>query len=370
MFRLIQNAFRSTLTRLSYTAVIVTIGLPRALEHWTNEQVLNFIHLMWEKSTQYSDEKSEERELDPLHFLPDPSSDPGKAIGPLDATTVVNVANRTFASLGENGDDVFSRNDRIEPPFESPLTVDAIMIEASSGEAKEPEVTREAYPTPAIVHEGKTQEIVDRTEVWVTCTTRSFVATPAEPARPVVPDPTRKKRIVDWLCSNIQHLNELSQVKFDSGELWGLHQYYFAPVVNESGGVHKSQDASDVHERAINSVPEVGRGLSSDSTTTNPSPQSSGEKMNVPLSDPSLPASPAGGGLPMLKRKVSYRFLGDAVLHTSIRQFESRQNDAPVAKMIEDGSVGQFMPPKTKRARRNKSRLSFLPRIKVRYTTL
>merc|ERR1712228_723994 len=104
------------------------------------------------------------------------------------------------------------------------------------------------------------------------------------------------------------------------------------------------------------------------STITPPSTQSSQEKMSVPTSDPSLPASPPGASLPMLKRKVSYRFLGDAAIspHGRSETHHNFLHDSSVSKLIEDGGIGHSMPPKTKRARRNKTRISFLPRIKTK----
>ena len=81
----------------------------------------------------------------------------------------------------------------------------------------------------------------------------------------------------------------------------------------------------------------------------------------------------------MLKRKVSYRFLGDAAMH----QPGSLQQPPPsnpwgsafggggshvgsVAKMIQEGPSGHSLPPKNKKARRNRTRISFLPRIKAK----
>jgi len=201
---------------------------------------------------------------------------------------------------------------------------------------------------------------------------KSFVAAPALPVESLVPDPTRKKRIVDWLCQNIQHLNELSQISFDSLELGRLHQHYFAPVVNECGGdsTGYADHGGDSTERIVNSVPEVSRAIAVENhTSVTPSTQSIEDHMVVPVSDPSLPASPQGAGgtsLPMLKRKVSYRFLGDAVVSSRQSNLSNHNMNGAVAKMIEDGGVGHSMPPKTKRARRNKTRISFLPRVKAR----
>jgi len=352
---------------------IVTIGLPSSLEHWTNEQVLNFIHLMWEQAKQErGQEREDEKELDPLHFLPDPSGEGGEnrgvSSGPLDATVVVEVAKRAFASLGENGHDVFSRQRGlpIEPSFESPLTEDAIMVESSEGDdpAEQKQMTNErplnTIFTGVISNDSKTE--TNRTNP-----SRSFVAAPQTKTEPAMPDPGRKRRIVEWLCRNIRHLNELSLLPFNSGELWRLHQHYFTPVVNESGG--SISGGMQSLDRIVSSVPEVSR--ISDQSAITPSTQSteSGfDHSTVPISDPAMVASPPGGAsLPMLKRKVSYRFLGDAAVVPHGQKPEYRHdNSSSVSKLIEDGTLGHSMPPKTKRARRNKTRISFLPRVKAK----
>ena len=341
--------------------MIVTIELPPALEHWTNEQVLNFIHLMWEQSNQLSGTEVEVRDVDPLQFLGDSST----SIGPVDASTVVEVAKQAYSSLGENSYEVFSKRAVEEYAFNSPLTEDAIMVEGADGVCDDTLINGIVFAPP--VKEGHFSAIP----------TKSFVAAPALPAKPIIPDPLRKKRIVAWLCKSIEHLNELSQLPFNTGELWRLHQHYFTPVVNECGGsINDSltHESTDIMGRVVNSVPDVSRhaAISNDTSMV---PQSTQfiEEHPIPASDPSMHLSPMGAQLTMLKRKVSYRFLGDAEKPTSSMQQQERnmqyiqyKNDNSVAKMIEDGAGVQAMPPRTKRARRNKTRISFLPRIKTK----
>jgi hypothetical protein len=72
----------------------------------------------------------------------------------------------------------------------------------------------------------------------------------------------------------------------------------------------------------------------------------------------------------MLKRKVSYRFLGEAAMASHQSRVEPKLDhllqNGSVAKLIEDGHTGHSLPPKTKRARRNRTRISFVPRIKAK----
>ena len=70
-----------------------------------------------------------------------------------------------------------------------------------------------------------------------------------------------------------------------------------------------------------------------------------------------------------MKRKVSYRFLGDAAVpsvQATDTKIENGSHSASVARIIEQGHTGHSLPPKTKRARRNRTRISFVPRIKAK----
>jgi hypothetical protein len=346
-------------------AVIVTLGFPEALKHWTNEQVLNFVHLMWDKNMGDEPQTDPEVELDPLNFLPNPAGEKvtSTRTAPLEATVVVEVAKKAYESLVANGVDVFSRRTRnkLDPSFDSPLAGDAIMIESS--------FDGRPTPNPYMIHDSESENgHFGKSKNWQAA--RSFVAPPESNSctkKQEMPDPVRKQRIVEWLCSNIQHLNELSQLPFSSRELWRLHQHYFTPVVNESGGTVCCA-ATDTSSRIVSSVPEVSQGNPGGSAVT-PSTQSSADYLSVPISDQVHPGTPGPTSLPMLKRKVSYRFLGDAV-HSSHAKIEPRLENhlhtGSVARMIEEGHTGHSLPPKTKRARRNRTRISFLPRIKVK----
>ncbi|CAJ1957392.1 unnamed protein product [Cylindrotheca closterium] len=352
------------LTGFRIGPTIVTLGFPEALQHWTNGQVLKFIHLMWNNkpNMENNDTISEfQQELDPLSFLSIPGPETTvHSTGrqePLEATVVVEVAKKAYASLVANGVDVFSRQglDATDLSFESPLAGESIMIESPG---------RDGSGTNDVG--VKSHGVL--TGDLPTKQARSFVAPPESSSSNVKnpdPDPVRKQRIVEWLCSNIQHLNEMSQYPFDSRDLWRLHQHYFTPVVNETGGAASPFIKSD--ERIVSSVPEVSRTNTGGSTFT-PSIVSSDGHFSVPVSDPVLPGATNGpNSVPMLKRKVSYRILGDAMIVSDTKcekKIEDSTQRGSVARIIQHGHTGHSLPPKTKRARRNRTRISFLPRIK------
>jgi len=323
---------------------VVSLGFPYPVSHWTNDQVLNFVHSMWER---YADDTlstaEEEKVVDPLHFLPSRNGDSLAARqAPLDPMVVVEVAKKAFNSLVENGVDVFSRRPGHpnEPSIVSPISHGVIVVEDKNGALAHPLISGERV--------------------------KSFVA-PPEPTKvdSMHPDPARKKRIVEWLCKNIQHLKKIAQLPFSSAELWRLHQHYFTPVVNESGGsvAPSPCPSADPIGFGISSVPEVSRGLTPDGAT-NGITNESGDALLVPVSDPSLKKSPdAMAPLPMLKRKVSYRILGDAALAAQPLRPPVPPPSVSLSMSIGGGQT-TTLPRKTKRARRNRNRISFLPRVK------
>lgn len=347
-------------------AVAATLGFPAALEHWSNVQVLNFIQLMWKRNSSLMNtsnahsKEEEEKLMDPLNFLCDAVN---KKAAPLEATIVVDVAKKAYAALVAEGYDVFSRKPESHDSTASPLVYDGIMVESLTISPSMPEQSIQEYHYPPAYSESTMTY-----ETMPTQKTKSFVASPEIPTQRL-PDPSRKKRIVEWLCNNIQHINKLSQLPFNSAELWKLHQHYFTPVVNETGGniLASPNESLTVSSYSMLSDPEISL---RDGSAFN------SEAEGIVCDAQSQPTMTTGGSpissVPLLKRKVSYRFLGDAVCALSTPLMEPRQtypivqNPNNVSIIIEGGPPIPSMPPTTKRARRNRSRISFLPRVKAK----
>jgi Ran GTPase-activating protein (RanGAP) involved in mRNA processing and transport len=352
----------------SLSATAVSLGLPTALDDWTNEQVLKFIHLMWEQMRNDQGQNSEEKETDPLHLL---RSLPGNhnnsaPSGPLDPATVVAVAKKAFSSIGPNSNALFSRHRGrpLEPVFESPIA-EAVMLEDG--------VAPSAPPMPSISADPSNIDFGDSSDD----STSGFHTPNSASGRPPLPKSPastlsydeRRKKMVGWLCKNIQHSNELANLPFNSSELWRLHQHFFNPLIFE--GERSSRAESPHSMDGMKSIDSTISHANSTVSAPHAGTQSSDTHLSVPVSEPSLAIQQGGrydmGNLSMLKRKVSYRTLHDAAKSNPARA-EVRLEDAngaSISRLIQDMS-GHSMQPKSKKARRNRSRISFVPRVKAK----
>ena len=345
--------------------VIVTLGFPAALESWSNDKILWFLHKMWNhhRGSHESSMDREFNEVDPFTLEEEKLTDPLSFLcsslavrtAPEDATIVVEVANKAYAELCEYELEKCTRKrrDSDRRNCDSPLPNE----NAVPGT---PSLQPPIYSNPG-------------TSMLPANKMASFVASP-EPRKQALPDPARKMRIAGWLSANIKELTKLSRLPFNSAELWRLHQHYFSPVVNESGGesiAPSSNICATTAEFTSSSVPAVSRPSSTENPCSTILENSDGDVTS--MSHPVISATcNQMASLPILKRKVSYRFLGEAATFTSQCGVDNRNVTAvastpqTVSLMIDVGPVGHTMPSTTKRARRNRSRISFLPRIKAK----
>ena len=408
-------------------AVAVTLGLPSALENWTNEQVLKFILLMWEQMRN-------DRERDPLNLLPQCDRDSRTAAKdrkPLDPSTVVAVAKKAYASLGEAGGNGESESVTLlkvsrrhsEPSLDCPLVEDAVMIEADTtnntgmqddfselplelaGDGTNKVMDLNSTDLP---YDGQTEDICGDSPIVDDESTSSGIG--GAGVRPGIRAPSetshhqdaaiRKRRNVDWLCQHVMQLHQLSQIPFNSAEMWRLHLYFFSlSIAQAPASGNARQETSTAHASTVTNSAfsssytngEPGDVLQSNESIFSASayrpnsvisePCGSGSALSF-LSDldPAMselalqskspsPTTMTRNSMPVgLGRKVSYRSLTDA--------FASQKNLPPrdklkgrgrkISTVIEEGISGSLaMQPRSKRARNNRSRISFFSRIKV-----
>ena len=326
--------------------------LPEALEQWTNEQVLSFIQVMWKQVRDEQEEKLTDVDADdPLNLLPTANGNENPRLatksGPVDARTVVAVAKKAFEALGPDGEENLSKTSSKTKltSFESPLAGDVIVVESDGAAVPldHPDSSCYGYENSNAM-EGSQPPIPGELLV------------PKQISKmPTLDLSTRKKKIMEWLCNNMYHLNELSNLPFNDGELWRLHQHFVSPTIQVTN-LHCNGDSNTLDESVdeLNSIMSSSANPCSSILSEPCAPQQSSEFSATPASEPVI------GNLSMLKRKVSYRHLHEAVM---IQNPVSSRPDLAVTKLIEDMN-GHSMQPKSKRARRNHSRISIVPRIK------
>ena len=348
--------------------IAVSLGFPSPLESWTNEQVLKFIHLMWERMRNEEIENDDMEEVDPLDFLPSssPTENSGSCpkitgkVGPLDPPTVVAVARKAFASLENAQDEVRSLPSYREPCFESPLVNDdAIMMEVSEDGIMRPIEPIEEFKSNSNTMDDITFSLSDVSSLEYDQKLPRTLQNVDEPNKenPAISgdskvkselDPDRKRKNIDWLCRHLRFLNELGNKSFNSVEMWELHQHFFAPV-------------SQLNLQQVNSPcnsSDDDQICDSDSRSNVELMSTHGESNNAVASS-----------LPILRRKESFQLLSDVAAQSyfvpspSSKQTRSR----PISVMIEENTSCQsFQQHRKKRAKRPKAKIAYFPRIKVR----
>ena len=342
------HAFANIFHTFDFIANAVTLGLPASLETWSNEQVLKFIRYMWEQRQKEQEEKSMDGAVDPLHMLDGDIPQPN---APLDPPTVVGVAKRAFESLSMSGDSALLQSLRQRSiSFDSPLTEDAVIMEANGILLSAADID-DNTSSSSFKEDGDKETLRSKTRPIP----NSLMLQSPESSDFELDTATKKKRIVQWLCKNIHHLNELAQLPFNSSELWRLHQHFFSPTIQMT--IRNEEDITDSLHSFESSASRPASSILS-------APCAKTLNANVPTIPSSEPV--INGRKSLLKRKVSYRFLGEATLssNTLVNMSDNKKDmDESVSKLIENMN-GQSMEPKSKRARRNRSRISIVPRLK------
>jgi len=368
------NISLHSVTGFCIGTIAVTLGMPSDLEKLSNEQVLKFIHLMWQQMRHEREKSLREQELDPLFCLESPSAGSckqqnGVSISRerLNPAAVIAAAKKTLYSLRdpEEADkrlsSIFHKRSA-EPPFESPLSVDAVMMEAN-----------EEYRTSSLSHhdfqQPETPDTCGEAHMDISMTTKNGSEISIKIKNKLPPannlsefNGAKRRRNAKWLQSNNRYLNELGQVPFDPAELWQLHQHFFSPIKTASGDVlcnlSGTEDPDKLHHVSLNSSVASAPGYDRNSSS-----KSREDQRLMPVSDTAVQRIVM---LPMLRRKVSYHLLNDALSTLSPQTANAKGKGRTVSSMIEEGMQHSSMQPKSKRARGFKTRIAYVPRVKAK----
>ena len=320
-------------------SIAVTLGLPPALDKWSNEQTLKFIRIMWEQKRREELELAGSNDEDDEDESNMDQEDSGKTRysklgkpGPADPTLVVSAAKSAFEAMGDSeGEDLLA--DTI-PPRERldscPLVVhDAVMLERSpSGNIQVP-----------VVDEKRERRLSDEVTPMRRVMSTSPVPGASAKKEDISLDPAKRKRLEEWIGQHITSLTELANLPFNDADLWKLHQYFFSPVGTSI--FKKSTDGPQI-------------------STSNDSEAKSSPTKSI------NPTTKKAGGL---TRKLSFRHLGDAEATTEMPGINRRRS---LEIMVDGGGSGDNDDgaPATKRARSNKPRIEYYPRVKTALDTL
>ena len=393
--------FSSCLFLGAYAAIAVTLGLPPAMEHWTNEQSLKFMCHMWERRRQEEEKQGPGAIMDRgdtrrVSIPPEGTAAsearagaaPKPKVGPADPDMVVSAAKAAFATLGENGA-LLLREKADQCDGGCPLASDdAIMLERTlSGAIRVPkEGGGDEGPPGVLSSDGRngsaeyiSNHLMEESHSGGDGDDDSstmFSRGCSEHA----PDPVKRKSVSEWLGVYLGSLNETAQLPFSDADLWQLHQHFFSPVDvslsrNEDGSTVDA-GSSDMHIPQLSEASYAGDGSFFSESRSSQNALRNAKDFTNPID--SCEYSVAARHHETTRkcgfvRKISYRYLGDAAALTTASNlgFPNSGTQSPNSRrrsaetISRNYSFGSTVQPACKRARSNKPRIAYYPRIRV-----
>ena len=324
-------------------AISVTLGLPGAMENWTNEQVLKFIRVMWDR-TRHEREDASSGEMTSTIGAPEAPVNATSVnstekeepkSGPSDPATVVAAAKGAFEALGDAGGALLLTEEpqRAISDTSPMVSSDAVMLEKTpSGTVRVPSLNE--YPHEHFHTSSHETAPLDTSVSHASHASVDSLCTANGKSCPETPvDPEAKKRNMEWLRLHYRSLNEIIQLPYVYADLLQLYRYFYS-----SGEV---DDEDSVHD----GMPPPGPGFNL-GTAPSPTPQ----KMSG------------------LQRKISYRGLDiiaggkGSITIPSSNFSHASESSSKRRPMSEDESM---QPPANKRARSGKPRIDYFPRLKA-----
>lgn len=318
------------------------------METWSNEQVLKFIRVMWDRFRHEKEGKALASSKDSAQSMStagamseggaNGDAKPGEKAetkpGPSDPATVVAAAKSAFEALGDAGGALLLTEEPQRAISESSPMVssDAVMLEKTpSGTIRVPSLDETDDDNSSCHTSDRPKNI--RLDVSASHTSSDSLCTANGTVCPETPvDPAAKKRTMDWLRLHFRSLNQMAQLPYVYADLLQLYRYFYSPVDNNANG-----DDDSVHDGMP--PPQLGLGFNS-GTSKSPPTKLSG-----------------------LQRKMSYRGLHDVMM--------GQNNNLPSPNFSAENSskrrpVVDLHPASTKRARSGKPRIDYFPRLKVK----
>ena len=334
------------------------------METWSNEQVLKFIRVMWDRqrhekeravsalspskdSTQSMSNASEMSSCSATsEKLAESEAEPKS--GPSDPATVVAAAKSAFQALGDAGGALLltEESQRAISDSSPMVSSDAVMLE------KTPSGTIRVPRLDGLDENDRNKPNSVRLEVSPTHLSTDSLSTANGKECPETPvNPVAKRRNLEWLRMHYRSLNEMARLPYVHADLLQLYRYFYSPPPPYSD----DEGSVIVHDGIIGPPQHLG----------------------------GLGVSPVGGGAPMtnlwtssssplkqsaLQRKTSYRGLNDIMTGQGnntlpLPNFGAAAENSSKRRPVPD----QSMQPATKRARSEQPRIDHFPRLKVSF---
>ena len=326
-------------------AITVTLGLPQALEQWSNDQVLTFIRLMWNK---WRDEQGLSSRSD--------AGVASRQVGPAAPAVVVAAAKRALSLVGElGGSSLKTEPHQRQPADASPLvhTNAALLEKTLSGTVRVPPIVE------GVDSSSDGQRII---EAWTETTNQH-----RNDGSPIYGgglhlDPVQKQRNLQWLRNHFRALHEIARLPFKDADLWQLHQHFFSPLVEVDDGETTparvaSGDSDEVAPQRLEQPANVEINQHTCSSLSSPSASDATQRSE-------------------LHRALSFQVLAESasIDHTSthsrrrsLATMEGGDYDDDDDDDDDDTSStsSEEFEPASKRAKNFKPRIAYYPRIRV-----
>lgn len=371
------------LTGFRIGPIAVTLGLPSALEEWSNGRSLAFIRHMWERRKQDEERELQEQALMGFAAGQNGNAEKKKKAGPADPGTVVKASKAAYADFEEVENAARAKAQLEDSGVDGirsdgcPVSEDgSVLLERTSAgglraltivsphtvDDDDEEEARASPPTKRGVNSarGGINGVKDFTvdDERGSLPNISFASTEALELATVVADPVRRARITEWLRQHAPSLSEMARQPFDSNDLRSLQEHYYSPLGD------------------VSAMPAAGDSFASTSFTH----LASGGGVASRAQPPSREGTPSPS---YLNYASSGAYLSDAASSSSFaigrgaddsasnlseaqtpRRRRNRRRSVDMMGDSDTESAPQARPPACKRARSNKLRIAYYPRLR------
>jgi hypothetical protein len=334
------------------------------METWSNEQVLKFIRVMWDRHRHEAEKAAVALapSKDSTHSMSNASvissfsatseekleeSPAEPKTGPSDPATVVAAAKSAFLALGDAGGALLLTEESQRSISDSSPMVssDAVMLEKTpSGTIRVPVL--DGLDENHYKHSNSSKQGASTTHI----STDRLIMVDGKDCPNTSVDPVAKRKNLEWLRMHYRSLNEVERLPYAPGDLLQMYRYFYSPPephADDEGSVIVQDSFLGPPQQPGGDFNHVGGGTAMTNlwgTSSSPLKQSA------------------------LQRKTSYRglnviMLGQSNIALPSPNFCAAAENSSKRRPMPD----QSMQPATKRARSDKPRIEYFPRLKVGY---